>query len=304
MARQRDSLTTKSRAAAAGLVTALLLTGCAPADPQAGSTTPPEAPVSDVFFAEFEPAVARTATEDEWQLLMQSEGYRSTAAILSEDGTTFRVLRDDNGEDSCSQAPVRLMVLDDDTILITYDYVGDPGQICTLTATTRVDEFTVPPGVAPEGMEVRFATTNSFEDPLTFEGPSASTEVPLPSITPLEGVVAPVASAAQSALLPGADPTQRRPVLVADDDTFTIIRQDRAEPCTSVPSELIVLSPSEISVHYRSLEKDGDGASCSVDPVDRADVFDVPAGVSGRVSVTTTGESWFFGPVIIEPATT
>ncbi len=291
-------------ALAAGLAAALLLAGCAPAEPRAESSPPPDAPASDVYVEEFEPAVARTATGDEWQLLMQSESYRTTAAILSEDGATFRVLRDDNGEDTCSQAPVRLMVLDADTILITYDYVGDPGQICTLTATTRVDEFQVPPGVAPEGMEVRFATGNSFEQPLTFDAPSASTPVPLPSVTPFDGVVAPVASAAQSALMPGTDPTQRPPVLVADDDTFTIIRQDRAEPCTFVPSELIVLSPSEISIHYRSLESDGDGASCSIDPVDRADVFDIPAGVSGPVSVTITREHWIFGAAIIEPATT
>lgn len=299
-----NSAKTTTKAVAACLAAALLLTGCAPTVPRADDPPASEVPVSDIYVEEFEPTVARTATEDEWQLLMQSENYRSTAAILSEDGTTFRVLRDDNGEDTCSQAPVRLMLLDDDTILLTYDYVGDPGQICTLTATTRVDEFTVPPGVTPAGMEVRFATANSFEEPLTFESPTASTLVPLPSITSFEGAVSPVASAAQSALIPGTDPTQRRPVLVADDSTFTIIRQDRAEPCTFVPSELIVLSPSEISIHYRSLEKDGDGASCSIDPVDRADVFGIPAGVAGPVSVTTTAESWIFGAAIMEPATT
>lgn len=290
-------------AVAASLAATLLLGGCAPAAPQADSAPPPEAPASDVYVEEFEPAVARTATENEWQFLAQSENYRTTAAILSEDRATFRVLRDDNGEDSCSQAPVRLMVLDPDTILITYDYVGEPNQICTLTAVTRVDEFTVPPGVSPEGMEVRFASENSFEDPLTFEAPSASDSIPLPSITSFDIVVAPVASEAQSALIPGTDPTQRRPVLVANDDTFTIVRQDRAEPCTSVPSELVVLSPSEIFVHYRSLEKDGDGASCSTDPVDRADVFDIPAGVAGPVSVTMTGEHWTLAAATIEPAT-
>lgn len=42
-----------------------------------------------------------------------------------------------------------------------------------------------------------------------------------------------------------------------------------------MPSALIVLSTSEIPIDCRSVEKDVDGARCSVDPVDRADVFDI-----------------------------
>lgn len=285
---------------------AATLAGCAPADPHVGN--PAETPAADagVYVEEFEPAVARSATREEDQLLWQEDNPRSEAAVLSEDGKTFRVVRNDNGEDSCSEAPSRLMVLDPETILITYAYLGDPELACTLTGTTRVDEFQVPPGIDPLGVEVRMTSEYVQTDDPTIELPAgATTEAVAPAITVLDGAVAPVATAEQSALILGTDITQRRPVLVSNDDgTFTVIRQDGAEPCSHAPSELITLSASEISINYRYLAEGGEGGGCGFEPIDRADVIEVPAGVAGSVSVSITHELSSLGPVYIEATTT
>ncbi|PPG05573.1 hypothetical protein C5E06_01540 [Pseudoclavibacter sp. RFBI5] len=293
-------------AAALAALALATLVGCAPTDPRVGN--PSETPGADggVYVEEFDLAVARAATQEEEELLRQEDNFRVEAAVLSEDRETFRVVRSDNGVDTCSEAPSRLMVLDSTTILITYAYLGDPEQACTLTGMTRVDEFQVPPGIDPEGVEVRMTSEYVQTDDPTVEIPSgATTEAVAPAFTTLDGAVAPVATAEQSALIPGTDITRRRPVVVANDDgTFTVIRPDGAEPCSHVPSELITLSASEVSINYRYLAKDGDGASCSVESIDRADVFGIPAGVAGNVSVSITHESSPLGPIIIEPATT
>ena len=282
------------------------LVGCAPADPQVGN--PAETPGADagVYVEEFELAVARSATREESQLLMQEDNFRFEAAVLSEDGQSFRVVRDDNGVDACSEAPSRLMVLDPKTILITYAYLGDPDQICTLTSTTRVDEFQVPPGIDPLGVEVRMTSEYVQTDDPSIELPAgAETGEVAPNVTVLDGAVAPVATAEQSALIPGTDITQRRPVVFSNDDgTFTVVRQDGAEPCSYVPSDLITLSASEISINYRYLAKGDDSIGCSVDPIDRADVLEVPPGIAGSVSVSITHELSALGPIFIEASTT
>ncbi len=230
--------------------------------------------------------------------------YRMRAAVLSEDGQSFRLVRLD-GSGGCSEAPTRLMLLDSSTILITYERLS-PYVSCLASGTTRVDEFQVPPGVEPVGLEVRMTSIHSASQPLTFEAPkvTATAAVPASSSTALADVPARLATDEESALMTGDKTIPRHPKLLASDSgTFTIARFDSLEPCNSVPSELIVLNATEVSVNYRAVSVEGGYSDCVPGSVDLAERFDIPASVAGTVTVSITEETPKPQPLYIEPAT-
>ncbi len=256
------------------------------------------------YLEEFELAVAEPATADDLGLLLQDGLLRRIAAVLNEDGQSFRLVRSESISGSCGESPTRLMLLDSTTILITYEDLY-PFASCLLSDTPRVDEFQVPPGVDPVGLEVRITSTHSASQPLTFDAPNLGSTVggSASSSTALADVPARPATAEESALMTGDKTIPRHPKLVASDSsTFTIARFDALEPCNSLPSELIVLNPSEISVNYRAAAVDGSYPSCGPGSVDLAERFDIPASVTGTVTVSITEESTKAQPLYIEPA--
>lgn len=267
--------------------------------PAAAATVSPGA-----YLEEFELTAAATATEEDLSLLLQDGLLRMTAAVVNEDGQSFRLVRSDFASDTCSEAPTRLMLLDSTTILITYERIA-PFVPCLTSGTTRVDEFQVPPGVEPVGLEVRITTTHSASQPLTFEAPkgTATGAGSASSSTALTDVPSRLATNAESALMTGDKTIPRHPKLVASDSsTFTIARFDALEPCNSAPSELIVLNSAEISVNYRSSPVEGGYSNCAPGSVDLAERFEIPASVSGTVTVSITEETRKAQPLYIEPA--
>lgn len=236
--------------------------------------------------------------------------YRMRAAVLSEDGQSFRLVRLD-GSGGCSEAPTRLMLLDSSTILITYERLS-PYVSCLASGMTRVDEFRVPTGVDPVGLEVRMTNTHSASQPLTFEAPlmsatdsaTATATGSASSSTALVDVPSRLATEEESALMTGDKSIPRHPKLVAfDTDTFTIARFDALEPCNSVPSELIVLNATEVSVNYRAVSVEGGYSDCVPGSVDLAEQFEIPASVEGTVTVSITEETPSAQALYIEPAT-
>ncbi|VXC31803.1 hypothetical protein [Pseudoclavibacter sp. 8L] len=294
----------RSAVTAVALLCVAVLAGCSPAGTPSESTAPTATVVPGAYLEEFELEVARTATDEDLGLLVRGGQTRMHAAALNDDGQSFRLVRLDFAGDTCSEAPTRLMLLDSTTILITYERIV-PYTSCLTSGTTRVDEFRVPPGVEPVGLEVRTTNTHSASQPLTFEAPSVTaTTGAVSSSTALADVPSRLATDEESALMTGDKTIPRHPKVVASDSTtFTIARFDALEPCNSVPSELIVLSSTEISVNYRSFSREGGYSDCVPGSVDLAEQFEIPASVAGSVTVSITEETPKAKPIYIEPST-
>ena len=279
------------------------LVGCAPADPQVGNPAESDGP----YLVEFEPEPARFATPSEDELL-RSPDRVSGAAVLSEDGTRFTVIRTDSPDDICSEAPIRLLVVDPTTILVTYGYLGEPGQFCNAMGQTRVDEFEVPPGIDPLGVEVRTAGETKLPVPLVFDaatpdGAGGGADVTFPSLTAFELLNSEIATPEESAAIVGTDPFDRVPAVITNPNgSFSVVRPDSADPCGRVPAELVALSASEVSVNYRFLGEPGQ--DCGLEQVDRTDTFSGPSGVSGAVTVSISFEYPKYRPILIEQLAT
>lgn len=289
-------------AAAACLATVLLLSGCAPTEQPSESSVAAATVSPGAYLEEFELTAGEAATADDMGVLLQDGLLRMQAAVLNEDGQSFRLVRSDVSSGTCGEAPSRLMLLDASTILITYERIS-PYVSCLNAESPRVDEFQVPPGVEPVGLEVRITNTHSASQPLTFEAPKATATGSVSSSIALADVPARPATADESALMTGDQSIPRHPKLVASDgDTFTIARFDALAPCSSVPSELIVLTSTEISLNYRALPVEGGYSSCVPGSVDFAEQFEIPASVAGTVTVSITEETTKAQPLYIEPA--
>ncbi|PPG05574.1 hypothetical protein C5E06_01545 [Pseudoclavibacter sp. RFBI5] len=275
------------------------LVGCAPADPQTGDRSPGDEP----YLVEFEPEPARSATPTEGELLSSPDRVNG-AAVLSEDGTRFTVIRTDSPDDSCSEAPIRLMVVDPTTILVTYRFLGEPGQLCSAVGTTRVDEFEVPPGIEPRGVEVRTANEATLPAPLAFDAAPATdggggANVEFPSLNAFELLSSAISTPEESATVVSTDPYGPVPAVISHPDgSFSVVRTDSADPCGRMPAELVALSASEVAVHYRFLGEPGQ--DCGLEQIDRTDTFSAPAGVTGAVAVSIAFEYPKYRPIVIE----